>query len=211
MKKSIVHPLLFSALLTLLAGLPVQAAEPEVIETTTISLRGQPHYPPEFTHFAYANPAAPQAGTLVDWVQGTFDNFNPYATRGDASQGSRLLYDDLMASSSDDLNAYYPLIAKKISYSSDYAWIMFYLDERATFQDGKPIRPEDVKFTFNKLIEEGLPGLKSYYGFVDSIDILDDNRIRFNLAEGMRDKARMMDLCGLTGVSGALLEGSPPG
>ncbi|MEZ5450536.1 MAG: hypothetical protein R3E89_16705 [Thiolinea sp.] len=113
MKKSIVHPLLFSALLTLLAGLPVQAAEPEVIETTTISLRGQPHYPPEFTHFAYANPAAPQAGTLVDWVQGTFDNFNPYATRGDASQGSRLLYDDLMASSSDDLNAYYPLIAKR--------------------------------------------------------------------------------------------------
>ncbi|MEZ5450535.1 MAG: ABC transporter substrate-binding protein [Thiolinea sp.] len=59
---------------------------------------------------------------------------------------------------------------------------MFYLDERATFQDGKPIRPEDVKFTFNKLIEEGLPGLKSYYGFVDSIDILDDNRIRFNLS-----------------------------
>lgn len=192
-------PVIYACLLAgFLSFSPVQAAEPEVIEATTISLRGKPHYPPEFTHFAYTNPKAPVGGDIVDWVRGTFDNFNPYATRGDSSTGARMLNDDLMASSSDDINAYYPLIAKKIEYTSDSSYIIFHIDERAKFQDGKPIRPEDVKFSFEKLTEEGLPGLKAYYSFVEKIEVLDGNRVKFSLVEGKRDKARLMSLCGLT-------------
>ncbi len=195
--KPILYPLLLTCAMALtLPAIQAQAAEPNVIEATTISLRGKPFYPPDFTHFGYANPQAPQGGTIVEWKRGTFDSFNSYATRGDSSYGSRLIYDDLMTSSSDDLNAYYPLIAKKISYAEDSSWITFHIDERATFQDGKPIRPEDVKFTFNKLLEEGLPGLKAYYSYVENIEILADNKIKFSLAEGKRDKSRMMALCG---------------
>lgn len=192
--KLILYPLLFAAVLTL-SPLQAKTIEPEVIEATTISLRGKPFYPPEFTHFRYTNPKASQGGTIVDWMRGTFDSFNQYATRGDSSLGARAMYDDLMASSSDDLNAYYPLIAKKITYASDSSWITFHIDERARFQDGKPIRPEDVKFTFNKLLDEGLPGLKAYYSYVENIEI-DGNKIKFSLAEGKRDKSRMMALCG---------------
>ncbi len=174
---------------------PAQAADVEVIEATTISLRGKPHYAPDFTQFDYTNPEAPQSGVIVDWVRGTFDSFNQYATRGDSSAGVRLMYDDLMASSLDDLNAYYPLIAKKISYANDSSWITFHIDERARFQDGKPIRPEDVKFTFEKLTSEGLPGLKAYYSYVEKIEV-EGNTVKFSLAEGKRDKSRMMALCG---------------
>jgi microcin C transport system substrate-binding protein len=194
--KPIFHLLPGLVLAAALSFTPAQAADPEVIETTTISLRGKPHYPPDFTHFAYTNPDAPQGGTIVDWIRGTFDNFNPYATRGDSSQGSRALYDDLMASSDDDLSAYYPLIAKKITYASDFSWITFHIDERATFQDGKPIRPEDVKFTFEKLTGEGLPGLKAYYSYVEKIEV-EGNSVKFSLEDGKRDKARMLALCGL--------------
>ena len=193
--KPIFHLMPALALAMTLSLTPVQAADVEVIEATTISLRGKPFYPPDFTHFAYTNPKAPQGGTIVEWVRGTFDSFNQYATRGDSSSGSRLMYDDLMATSSDDLNAYYPLIAKKISYASDSSWITFHIDERATFQDGKPIRPEDVKFTFEKLTEEGLPGLKAYYSYVEKIEV-EGNTVKFSLEEGKRDKSRMMALCG---------------
>ncbi|MEZ5535968.1 MAG: extracellular solute-binding protein [Thiolinea sp.] len=195
--KSILHLLSGVTLAMVLSLTAVQAADPEVIETTTIALRGEPHYPPDFTHFKYTNPEAPQGGIIVDWVNGTFDNFNPYATRGDSSYGARALYDDLMASSNDDLSAYYPLIAKKISYASDYSFITFHIDERARFHDGKPIRPEDVKFSFNKLTEEGLPGLKAYYSFVESIEVQDGNKVRFNLADDQKNKLRMIALCGL--------------
>ena len=169
----------------------------EIIDATSIALRGKPFYPPDFTHFNYTQPNAPQGGKIVDWVRGTFDNFNPYATRGDASLGSRSLYDDLMASSDDDLSAYYPLIAKKISYVRDYSWVIFHIDERARFQDGESIKPSDVKFSFNKLTQEGLPGLKAYYNFVENIEVLDKTRVKFTLNDEKKNRSRMLALCGL--------------
>ena len=167
-----------------------------VIEATTIALRGKPYYPPEFTNFDYVNADAPIGGSINDWAMGTFDNFNPYAQRGDAAKGSGTLNDDLMASSDDDLSAYYPLIAEKISYNSDFSAITFHLDKRARFHDGERIKPSDIKFSFEKLTEEGLPGLKAHYSFVDTIELVDDYTVKFNLKT--KDKSRMMSLCGLT-------------
>jgi len=122
-----------------------------VIEATTIALRGKPFYPPEFTNLNYVNPSSPLGGDVKDWAMGTFDNFNAYAQRGDAAKGSGSLNDDLMASSDDDISAYYPLIAEKISYNSDYSAITFHLDKRAVFHDGERIKPSDVKFSFNRV------------------------------------------------------------
>mgnify|MGYP000073646925 CR=1 FL=1 len=186
-----------------------EAAAVTEIETTTIAIRGKPAYPPEFTHFKYANVDAPKGGLFTDWVMGTFDNFNPYAQRGDAASGSGTpgarssqigpigVHERLMQSSSDDLlSVYYPFIAEKITYNSDFSAITFHLDKRARFHDGERIKPSDVKFSFEKLTSEGLPGLKQYYSFVEKIEVLDDTRVKFSL--NVKDKARMMALCGFT-------------
>ncbi|RVU85972.1 ABC transporter substrate-binding protein [Leucothrix sargassi] len=167
-----------------------------VIEATTIALRGEPVYSPDFKHFNYVNPDAPKGGLLKDWAVGTFDNFNPYSQRGDAAVGSSSLNDDLMATSDDDISTYYPLIAEKISYNSDYSAITFHLNKEAKFHDGERIKPSDIKFSFEKLTEEGLPGLKAYYSFVEKIELVDDYRVKFHLKT--KDKARMMALCGFT-------------
>nr|CAA6811130.1 MAG: ABC transporter, periplasmic substrate-binding protein [uncultured Thiotrichaceae bacterium] len=198
--KSILHLLPAFALALSLSPLFVQAAEPEIIEATTIALRGKPHYPPDFKHFDYVNPDAPQGGKIVSWTRGTFDSFNAYTTQGDASLGVRALMDTLMTSSDDDQTVFYPLIARSISYASDYSWITFNIDERARFSDGKPIRPEDVKFSFYKLIEEGLPGLKAIYGFVDKIEVLDGNKVKFFIKDGEGDRERLniLRLCGFS-------------
>ncbi|HPE61427.1 MAG TPA: extracellular solute-binding protein [Thiolinea sp.] len=168
-----------------------------VIEATSIALHGKPYYPPAFTHFDYVNPDAPPGGRVTEWVMGTFDNFNPYSQRGDAAAGSSSLFDDIMASSDDDLSAYYPLIAEKISYATDYSYIIFHVDPRARFQDGRPIRPEDIRFSFYKLTEEGLPGLKAAYSYVDTVEVLDAQRVRFDIKAGQREKDKIVYLCGL--------------
>ena len=170
----------------------------EMIEATTIALRGKPFYKPDFTQFNYVKADAPLGGLIKTWAMGTFDNFNPYSRRGDPASGSSGLNADLMGSSDDDLNAYYPLVAEKIVYASDYSQITFHIDKRARFHDGVKIKPSDIKFSFEKFTSgEALPGLKEYYSFVDKIELLDENRVRFYLNE-KKTKARMMALCGFT-------------
>lgn len=185
------------------SGAASEAPAVTVIEATTIALRGKPAYPPEFEQLGYVNPEAPRVGALKDWTRGTFDNFNPYSQRGDAAIGSGAprssigIYERLMRSSDDDLlSVYYPFIAEKISYNSDFSAITFHIDKRARFEDGERVKPGDIKFSFEKITAEGLPGLKAYYSFVDKIEVLDDYRVKFSL--NVKDKSRMMALCGLT-------------
>lgn len=166
-----------------------------VIETHAISLRSEPKYPPGFTHFDYVNPDAPKGGSIVYASISSYDNFNRYALRGVSAPNSRNFYDKLTVSSMDEVEVYYGLIAEKMIYPPDYTWIIFQINPRATFQDGKPIKAEDVKFTFNKFWTEGVPQFKEYYKNVISVDILDEYRIKFSL--DISDKEMLISLCKL--------------
>ena len=54
-----------------------------------IAMHGEPALPADFTHFGYANPAAPKGGRLVQGVLGSFDSLNPFIVKGLAPQGLR--------------------------------------------------------------------------------------------------------------------------
>ena len=175
----------------------------EIIEATTIAIRGKPAYESGFTKFKYVNAEAPKSGLLKNWTRGTFDNFNRYAQRGDPAIGTGTprasigIYETLMRSSDDDLlSVYYPFIAEKISYKSDFSEITFYIDKRARFEDGEPIKPSDIKFSFEKFVAEGIPGLKEYFSFVEKVEVLDDVRVRFSLKT--KNKSNMIALCSTT-------------
>src|SRR5262245_33797261 len=47
-----------------------------------IAMHGEPALPEGFSHFRYANPAAPKGGRLVQGVLGTFDNLNSFIVKG---------------------------------------------------------------------------------------------------------------------------------
>lgn len=173
------------------------AAEVAVIETTSIALRGEPKYAEGFTHFDYVNPNAPKGGTLRAYTTGTFDNLNRYAQRGDFAVASEGLYDKLMGSSSDEISVYYPLIAERLEYAEDYSFIRFFINENARFTDGEPLTAEDVKFSFEKFMTQGVPFFATYYVFVEEVTVGEDNSVTFTLAEGT-DREEMMALCGLT-------------
>ncbi len=161
-----------------------QAADREdVIMSTHFSLRDEPRYRDGFTHFDYVRPDAPRTGAVTLSANGTFDSFNRYAQRGDAAEGSDMLYDTLMVASEDEIDVLYPLIAEKIEYSKDHTWIIFHIDPRAVFQDGKPITAEDAVFSFNTFMTQGVPQFKTYYRDVRKAEDLDDRRVKFTLSE----------------------------
>ncbi len=157
------------------------------IVTHAISLRSTPKYPDGFTHFEYVNPEAPKGGALVMAGTGTFDSFHRYARRGDSAPGASGFYDTLLKKSEDEIEVYYGLIAEKMEYSPDYTWIIFHLRPDARHQDGLSIVAEDVVFSFNKFLREGVPQFRTYYEPVSSVEALDERRVKFSLSEGSKE------------------------
>lgn len=172
------------------------SAPADVTISHALAMRGEPKYPAGFRNFDYVNPNAPKGGTLTQYTLGTYDSFNRYAQRGDPAIASDAFNDSLMVGSDDEIEVYYGLIAEKVEYDSDYHWIIFHINPKARHQDGQPITAEDVVFSFNKFVAEGVPQFKSYFSLVEKVEALDRLRARFTLAES--DKETMISLADLT-------------
>jgi microcin C transport system substrate-binding protein len=164
----------------LLTLTPANADKNSII-SFSFSLRDTPKYKDGFTHFDYVNPDAPKGGSITLAAIGTFDNFNRYARRGDAAEGSDTLYDTLMVASDDEIDVLYPLIAEKIEYAKDHTWIIFYINPNARFQDGKPITASDVVFSFNTFMTQGVIYFRNYYKDVDQAQVLGSHKVKFTL------------------------------
>ncbi|AWH90147.1 extracellular solute-binding protein [Limnobaculum parvum] len=188
--------LLFVLVLASLFASPGGYAEDkkEVIKQgTTLSLIGAPKYPDDFQHFDYTNPQAPRGGQITVAAIGTYDNFNRYALRGNPLDGSERLSDTLFASSEDEINSLYPLIATSARYVDNYQWMEVQINPLAHFQDGTPITAEDVAYTFEKFMTEGVPQFRSVYKGV-KVTALSPLVVRFDLPKP--DREQMFGLVG---------------
>ncbi|MDN3696282.1 extracellular solute-binding protein [Vibrio cortegadensis] len=159
-----------------------------IIETTQLVGFGVAKYPAEFSHFEYVNPNAPKYGNVTYGQVGTYDNFNRFASRGVAAAKSGELYDTLMFSPADEIDAYYPLITSKVRYSDDYTWMEIEINPKAKFHDGQPITAHDVAFTFDKFMSEGVPQYRSYYKQIKSVVAKSDLVVRIEMEEPNREK-----------------------
>lgn len=178
--------------LPLMALLPISSFASEggvqVIETTQLVGFGEAKYPADFKHFDYVNPDAPKQGKITYGAIGTFDSFNRFGSRGVSASYSGELYDTLMFSPSDEIDAYYPLIASKVRYASDFSWLEIDINPNARFHDGKPITAHDVAFTFDKFSEEGVPQYRVYYKDIKSVTAVSDLVVRIEMETPNREK-----------------------
>lgn len=139
-------------------------AQADIIrESYAFAELGKPKYDVNFTHFDYVNPAAPKGGKITLAVIGNYDNFNRYASRGYPGIRTDALYDSLFTASEDEIGSYYPLIAEYARYPADFKWAEITLNPRARFQNGTPITAQDVAFTFEKFMTEGVPSFRVFY------------------------------------------------
>ena len=159
-----------------------------VIETTQLVGFGEAKYPADFSHFDYVNPDAPKQGKVTYGSIGTYDSFNRFGSRGVAASYTGEIYDTLMFSPSDEIDAYYPLIASKIRYASDFSWMEIDINPNAKFQDGKPITAHDVAFTFDKFSKEGVPQYRVYYKEIESVTAVSDSVVRIEMNKPNREK-----------------------
>ena len=140
-----------------------------------------PRYGPDFRHFNYVNPDAPKGGTLRLAVEGTFDSFHPFIPKGNAASTGSV--ETLLVNSADEPFTAYGLIAEAIEWPADRSWVIFNLRSEARWHDGTPITADDVVWSFETLVEKGMPFYRYYYSAIDSAEALNTHRVRFNFKE----------------------------
>jgi peptide/nickel transport system substrate-binding protein len=152
-----------------------------------IAMHGEPALADGFTHFPYADPAAPKGGTFTYCVVGTFDNLNPFilnsmrtTARGmiDALLGN-LVFQPLMERSRDEAFTMYGLIAEKIETDEERTFAEFTINANAKWSDGTPITPDDVIFTYETYTAKGRPPYKDRMKRIEKIEKTADNKVKF--------------------------------
>ncbi len=167
---------------------PASAADPAAAVPEWrhgLSLMGTPRYQAGFANFGYVRPDAPKAGLLRLGQQGTFDNFNFFVAgvKGELEAGiGGFLTDSLMTPSDDEVGTEYGLIAEAVRYPEDRSSVTYRLREGATFQDGSPITPADVVFTFDTL-KANSPTYAFYYHNVAKAEASAPREVTFTFSE----------------------------
>ena len=163
------------------------AGETSAAESYAIAMHGAPAMPADFTHMPYANPDAPKGGRLVESMLGTFDSLNPLIVRGAAVQQIRglpfergLVLESLMVRGNNEPFTLYGLLAKTVETDDARSYVTFHLDPRARFSDGRPLRADDVLFSWELLRDHGRPNHRQYYSKVAKAEAPDPLTVRFD-------------------------------
>lgn len=161
-----------------------------------IAMHGMPAHGPDFSHFSYVNPDAPQGGDLKLAATGSFDSMNPLIIKGVSGIGVREhVFESLMARAYDEPFSLYGLLAESIETPDDRSWVEFRLRPGAAFSDGTPVTVDDVIFSLETLRDKGRPNHNYYYSKVSEILRPDARTVRFVFGpEGDREMPLIMGL-----------------
>ncbi|HDR9200981.1 TPA: ABC transporter substrate-binding protein [Burkholderia vietnamiensis] len=157
-----------------------------------ISQYDQPKYSANFTHFDYADPDAPNDGTLnfenYDTAQ-SYDSLNPFLTRGSpAPDIKNLMFDTLMQRSWDELASEYALIADDVEVASDGLSATFHINPAARFSNGDAITAADVKYSLDTLASpQASPIYNAQFSIIKRAVVVDSHTIRFEFKHAERD------------------------
>ena len=160
-----------------------------------MAMLGEPALPPDFKNLPYANPAAPQGGTLKQAVTGTFDNINPFIIKGSAATGPRtFVFESLMGRSGAEAFTLYGLLAESIDSTDDRQTFTFKIRSEAKFSDGSPVTAMDVQFSLETLRDHGRPNFKNNYSKISKIETPDEHTITFHQEKGDRELPMIIGL-----------------
>jgi microcin C transport system substrate-binding protein len=147
-----------------------------------LSTFGDLKYPPGFSHFDYADPAAPKGGRIVTLGTsgiGTFDSFNGYILRGDPAELLELLFDSLMVRAEDEPDAVYGLLAETADLAEDGRSVTFALRSDARFADGTPVTAEDAAESFRLIKRHGHERFRILLRDVEAVEVLSPQSVRY--------------------------------
>ncbi|SLN54803.1 extracellular solute-binding protein [Pseudooctadecabacter jejudonensis] len=145
---------------------------------------GELMYPADMEHLNYVNPDAPKGGEISVQAQGTFDTFNNFTREGAAAAGTTLLFESILASTADDPYGSYCYLCTTMEFPESRDWVIFNLRDDITFADGTPMTAEDVAYTHNLFMTQGLPEYVAVVSqYIQEVEVLDTLRIKFTFSE----------------------------
>jgi microcin C transport system substrate-binding protein len=174
------HAILIAIPLALCGLVPASSAA-ESTTSHALSLFGDIKYPPDFKHFDYVNPDAPKGGTARFAAVGSYDNLNQFIIKGVPAAGIGNVFDTLMTQSLDEPATEYGLLAESVEVAQDRSWVIYTLRKEARFNDGSPVTPDDVIWTFETLRSKGRPQYRGYYADVGGVEPVGERGVKFIL------------------------------
>lgn len=156
-------------------------AQENITKTHGISTFGELKYPADFKHLDYVNPDAPVGGEWSGWAFGGFDSVHPYSTKGRSVSLGSIYFETLLEGTADEVDAVYGLLAESFEYPESRDWVIFNMRPEARFSDGSPVTADDVVFSYEVLLDKGLPSFRaSLAKQITNAEALDANRVKFN-------------------------------
>ena len=176
-----VHLMFF---VSLVSNGSVLNADQDTTKAHGFNFFGELKYPDDFQHLDYVNPNAPKGGEISIWGFGTFDSMNPYSRKGRAASLSSAPFESLLVETGDEIGSSYGLLAESIEYPADQKWVIFQLRKEAKFSDGTPVTADDVAFTYNLFLEQGLPSYKAVLAeIVQGVEVIDPYTIKYTFSD----------------------------
>jgi peptide/nickel transport system substrate-binding protein len=132
-----------------------------------------------------ADPGEPIAGdTLVENVSAEPAHLNILLATADAVSNymGAHIFETLLELDLDTLE-FKPHLAERWEVTDDHLHYTFYLRKDVKFTDGMPLTARDVKATYELVINPAhdTADLRNYYQDIETIDLIDDYTIRFNM------------------------------
>lgn len=159
-------------------------ADEAITKTHGYNFFGELKYPADYKHLDYVNPDAPKGGGISIWTMGTFDSFNPYTRKGRAGALASAPFESLLEGTSDEVGTSYGLLAETLEYPEDQSWVIFNMRPEARFSDGTPVTADDVAFTYELFLNEGLASYRAILGqIVTGVEILGPHRVKYSFAD----------------------------
>jgi microcin C transport system substrate-binding protein len=186
-------PLLLRSLALMLLACASAGSLASTEISNAIALHGKPRYPADFKAFDYVNPDAPKGGDVRLEAMGTFDSLNPFINKGVPAAGITTIYDTLTIKADDEPFTQYGLLAEKIEQDpADKSWIIYHLNPKARFSDGKPVTAADVVFSFDIIRKDGDPQYRAYYADITKVEALDTQRVKFTFKKGENPELKLI-------------------
>ena len=90
------------------------------------------------------------------------------------------MYDSLVFPNTD--GTVKPMVAESWEANDDCTAYTFHLRDDVVFHSGNPLTANDVKWSMDRLLTMGEGLAYLYTGIVDSVEVIDDHTVQFNLA-----------------------------
>lgn len=141
-------------------------------------------YPADYPHWNYVNPDATKGGEISQWSQGTFDSFNMSTRKGTPAALATIGYESILVGTADDPYGSYCYLCTTMEYPESRDWVIFNLRDDVKFADGTGMTAEDLAFSFNLSLEQGITEYREVYSqFLKSVEVLDPYKIKFSFTE----------------------------